>query len=65
MLEEQESISQSEYEEFMAAQDEMLQDKFQQWKQEKEEAKRRSVFLEIDNIEEEDTELPIKTRKKR
>lgn len=65
VLEEQESIPQSEYEEFMAAQDEMLQDKFQQWKQEKEEAKRRSVFLEIDNIEEEDTELPIKTRKKR
>lgn len=53
IIEEQNSVPQSEYEEFMSAQSKQLQNKFEEWKKEKEAASRQSIFLDIDNIEEE------------
>lgn len=53
VIEEQKSIPESEYEEFMKQQDSQLISKFNEWKREKEEASRQSFFLDIDNMEEE------------
>lgn len=65
IIKEQESIPQSEYEQFMSEQDNHLLNKFSEWKKEKEAASRQSVFLELDNIqeEEEEEETPRKRRK--
>lgn len=53
IIEEQESVSQTEYEQFMSEQDEQLRDKFSIWKKQKEDASKKSVFLDLDNISEE------------
>lgn len=58
IVNEQESIPESEYEQFMSEQDNQLLGKFQEWKKEKEMASRQSVFLELDNIEEEELDTP-------
>jgi len=65
IIKEQESIPQSEYEQFMSEQDNHLLNKFAEWKKEKEAASRQSVFLELDNIQEEEEEEEEETPRKR
>jgi gas vesicle protein len=54
IINEQKSISSNEYEEFMKKQDEQLLNKFKEWKKQKEMISSQSVFLDIDNLEEDD-----------
>jgi len=65
IVNEQESIPESEYEQFMSEQDNQLLGKFQEWKKEKEMASRQSVFLELDNIEEEELDTPKRRKNER
>jgi len=65
IIEEQESIPQSEHEQFMTEQDKQLLEKFGAWRREKEEASRQSVFLDIDSIEDEEETEQLKIRKKK
>jgi hypothetical protein len=44
----------SDYERFMSEQDEALQQKFEEWKRAKESQSRESVFLDIDNMSDEE-----------
>lgn len=53
IIEEQKAVPKDEYEEFMAQQDKQLLDKFAIWKKEKDAASRKSVFIDLDNLEEE------------
>lgn len=52
--EEQQSIPQTEYEQFMKEQDEALKQKFEEWRLAKEMQSRQSVFLDIDNMADEE-----------
>lgn len=52
--EEQKSVPTSDYERFMSEQDEALQQKFEEWKRAKESQSRESVFLDIDNMSDEE-----------
>jgi gas vesicle protein len=51
---EQDSVPQTEYEQFMQEQDEALKAKFEEWRLLKEQKSRESVFLDIDNMADEE-----------
>jgi len=53
-LREQESVPKTEYEQFMEEQNAQLHKQFEAWKAEKEAASRQSVFIDLDNIDEEE-----------
>jgi hypothetical protein len=53
LIEEQENIPDEEYEKFMEEQDAVLQEKFALWREEQKKLSKQSVFLELDNIDEE------------